>query len=150
MILQRRTAKRDGTTMIETALVLPIFILLVFGVFEYGRFSFVRYVMDNAAREGARYAVVNTANKTTAEIQAYVTNRMATQAKQFTAAPTISVYYADATGEPDNTKVWTDAAFGQAIGVRITGNYKVLLGAVVRLPSTISMTATSLMKSEAN
>lgn len=150
MLRKKSQERRRGTTLLETAMVMPIFILLVFGIFEYGRFQFVRHVMDNAAREGARYAVVNTHLLTTTQINDYTRSRFAVQAQQFTATPSVSVYFADAAGEPTTGKNWYDAPFGQAIGVRIEGEYKVILFGMLGLPSTVKMTATSLMKSEGN
>ena len=52
------TQRRTGAAIVEAALVLPIAILFIFGILEYGRFLFVRNVMEHGAREGARYAVV--------------------------------------------------------------------------------------------
>ena len=43
----------------EFALVLPIFLLIVFGVFDLGRGVFAYNTVANAAREGARVAAVN-------------------------------------------------------------------------------------------
>lgn len=146
----KRKTNRRGTTMIETAMVLPLFILFIFGIFEYGRYMFVRHIMDNAAREGARYAVVNTNNLTAAQVITYTTNQMAAQAQQFTSPAVVSVYYADAAGEPTAGKVWSDAPFGQAIGVRIQGNYKVILFGMLGMPSNVDLVSTALMKSEAN
>jgi Flp pilus assembly protein TadG len=54
-----RKTRRRGMTIVETALVLIIFCMLMIGVFEYGRFLYVLHVTTNATRDGARYAVVN-------------------------------------------------------------------------------------------
>jgi Flp pilus assembly protein TadG len=56
----RRPARRRGAAVVESALVLSVFLLLLFGMFEYCRFLMVLQVSTNAARSGARYAVVNT------------------------------------------------------------------------------------------
>lgn len=48
--------------MAEFALVAPFFFLLLFGIVEAGRFMFYYQVLNNATREGARYAIVNGAN----------------------------------------------------------------------------------------
>lgn len=44
--------------MVEFALVAPLFILLVFGMIEYGRMVMVQQLLTNASREGARRAVL--------------------------------------------------------------------------------------------
>lgn len=51
--------RRRGVTIVESALVLSIFLMLLFGIFEYCRFLMVLHVTHNAARDGARYAAVN-------------------------------------------------------------------------------------------
>lgn len=58
-MLIRRTARRRGMTIVETALVLGVFCFLMFGILEYCRFLYVLHVTSNAARDGGRYAVVN-------------------------------------------------------------------------------------------
>ena len=50
--------------MVEFALVAPLFFLLLFGIIEAGRFIFYYETLNNATREGARYAIVNGANST--------------------------------------------------------------------------------------
>ena len=44
--------------MIEFALVLPILMLLVFGIIEFGRTMTVHQIITNGAREGARRAIL--------------------------------------------------------------------------------------------
>ncbi len=48
---------RTGAAAVETALVLPLFFLIVFGVIEFGRAFMVAQLLTNAAREGARTAI---------------------------------------------------------------------------------------------
>lgn len=48
----RRT--RRGQAVVEFALVLPVFLLLLFGALEFGRVFVRLHLMTNAAREGAR------------------------------------------------------------------------------------------------
>ena len=51
--------ERQGTAVVEFALVAPLFILLVFGMIEYGRMVMVQQILTNASREGARRAVLD-------------------------------------------------------------------------------------------
>lgn len=48
-----------GQAMVEFALVIPVLFLLVLGTIEAGRFIFHYELVNNAAREGARYAIVH-------------------------------------------------------------------------------------------
>jgi hypothetical protein len=54
---ERKTGQ--GQSLIEFALLLPLLILIVFGTVDLGRAFFVSITLSNAAREGARYAVLN-------------------------------------------------------------------------------------------
>lgn len=54
----RRPTARRGVTLVECALLLTIFLLFLFGVFEYARYLLVLHTTSNAARDGARYAIV--------------------------------------------------------------------------------------------
>ncbi|CAA9284424.1 MAG: Similar to TadZ/CpaE, associated with Flp pilus assembly [uncultured Chloroflexia bacterium] len=47
-----------GQTMVEFALVFPVFILLVLGIVDLGRAVWQYSTLSNAAREGARYGIV--------------------------------------------------------------------------------------------
>ena len=62
--------KRRGASVVEFAIVAPVFILLVFGMLEYGRMVMVQQVLTNASREGARRAVLD--GTTTADVEATV------------------------------------------------------------------------------
>jgi Flp pilus assembly protein TadG len=64
--------KRRGAAAVEFAIVLPVFVILVFGMIEYGRMVMVQQVITNASREGARTAVLDGA--TTTSVQAAVTS----------------------------------------------------------------------------
>ena len=48
-----------GQALVEFALVFPVFILVLLSVFDLGRGVFIYNGLTNAAREGARLAIVN-------------------------------------------------------------------------------------------
>lgn len=53
-----RFRRNDGVAIIEFALVLPILLIVIAGIFDFG-FAFREYlVVTDAAREGARMAVL--------------------------------------------------------------------------------------------
>jgi hypothetical protein len=58
VMLLRRDRNDRGTTIVEFALVLPIFFLLVLGIFDFGRYFFVDHTLQYATREGMRLALV--------------------------------------------------------------------------------------------
>lgn len=59
MTRRRRTR---GQTLVEFALVAPWFFLALFAIIEGGRFVFFYEVLNNATREGARYAIIHGSN----------------------------------------------------------------------------------------
>jgi len=50
--------QRSGNNAVEFALIMPVFILLVFGMMEYGWAFFMRTGVINSVRAGCRTAVV--------------------------------------------------------------------------------------------
>src|SRR3954468_1811925 len=56
---RRSGARRDkGQALIETAITLPILLLVSVSIFEIGRAYQTSQILTNAAREGARIAVM--------------------------------------------------------------------------------------------
>lgn len=53
--IRKKEARQRGQGMVEFALVLPILILLLIGVMEFGYFFFVYSTANTAAREAVRY-----------------------------------------------------------------------------------------------
>ncbi len=50
--------RQQGATVVEMAMTLPIFFLILFGCFELGRANMIRHTAQGAAYEAARTAVV--------------------------------------------------------------------------------------------
>lgn len=65
-ILRPRDHSR-GQSMVEAAMILPIFLLVLVGIFDAGRLVFAYHTVNNAAREGGRQAIVD---QTSAHVQA--------------------------------------------------------------------------------
>jgi Flp pilus assembly protein TadG len=60
--LNRGSPRTRGQAMAEFALVFPIFIVLLLGLIEGGRFVFYSEMLNHATREGARYAIIHGSN----------------------------------------------------------------------------------------
>ena len=69
--LRRNPAR--GQSLVEFGLVLPIFLLLVFGIIDFGRAVFAFSTLNSAAREAARVAVVD-------QVPAHITDEAIAQA----------------------------------------------------------------------
>ena len=48
-----------GQALVEFALVLPIFAIMLFGIIDFGRYVFTANSLNNGAREAARFASVS-------------------------------------------------------------------------------------------
>jgi Flp pilus assembly protein TadG len=47
-----------GASAVEFAIILPLFLILVFGIIEFGVIMYDKAVVTNASREGARFGVL--------------------------------------------------------------------------------------------
>lgn len=56
--------RKRGAAIVEFAVVLPLLLILLFGIIEFGWVFMVRQTLTNAAREGVRVAVLQTATET--------------------------------------------------------------------------------------
>jgi Flp pilus assembly protein TadG len=62
--MTRRTKPR-GQAMVEFALIIPVFLLLLVGLFDFGRVIWVNDTLATAAREAVRYAIVHGGSEST-------------------------------------------------------------------------------------
>ena len=68
--------RRSGAAVVEAALVLPIFFVVILGIIEFGRAFMVLQLLQNATRECARKAV--TGAYTTATVTAALKSELQT------------------------------------------------------------------------
>lgn len=63
MWIQRRNRDHSfgerGQSLVEFALILPLLVLILMGVFDFGRAFFAYNAISNGAREGARYGIIH-------------------------------------------------------------------------------------------
>lgn len=100
---QRRRITRHGTTAVETALVLPVFLMLVIGLVELSRAVFVQHVLNSACRQAAR--IGSTEGNTTASVKSKVLAVLGSAVK----ASAVQVYVKDASSFDTGTAVTTGA-----------------------------------------
>ena len=124
--------RNRGQTVVEFALVLPLLLLVLFGITEFGRCWMTVNILTSAAREGARLAAVTAPN--IADVNAKVTD-VCTAAG---VTPTlITVVPPDPLDPEGRLSVTVQADF-----VVIPGNF---LGS---FSGTIPLRATSVMRHE--
>jgi TadE-like protein len=57
MIAKR--GRNTGQALVEFALVIPLMLLFIFAIVDFGRVIYMYSVLSDVAREGARYAIVH-------------------------------------------------------------------------------------------
>ena len=139
--------RERGSAMVEAAICIPLLLVLMVGIFEVGRAYETWQVLTNAAREGARMAVMPTGSTadTTALVRAYMSNG------QLTKSATANVVINEAASINVNG---TPVSASQ-----VTVDYPfefIMLQPIVRLVSPgatvggpITMRATAIMRNEA-
>ena len=95
----RQHPTRRGAVIVEMALVLPIFLALVLGIIEFGRGLMVGQLVTNAAREGARKAILD--GSTNSDITSTIQSLLATSANVSTGDITVTITVTPATGNQD-------------------------------------------------
>jgi Flp pilus assembly protein TadG len=138
----KRLRNQRGAALIETAVTLPLVLLVSVAIFEFGRAYQTWQVLTNAAREGARVAVLE--QYTDAQVSTTVRNYLDSGKLTNAAGATISVVR----NEP----------FGSTTASRITVNYPfqfMVLNPVARLVSSsatygtpLTMQSSALMRNE--
>ena len=104
---RRIRRSQRGATAVEFALVAPIFLIMVIGVFELGRAMWIRASMQYAVEETTRYAIVNTSATTSAlatyAASAYSSSGINISGATFSAtqATTSGITYVTITGSYD-------------------------------------------------
>ena len=138
-----RYRNEKGNALVETAITMPIVLLVCVGIFEFGRAYQTSQVLTNAAREGARLAILE--GPTDAEVRSRV-NQYLTDGGLASLAD-------------GNILVTRNAALaGSATASTVQVNYPfefMVLNPVIRLitPSSttgapITLTASTLMRNE--
>jgi Flp pilus assembly protein TadG len=55
-VLRRIFEDESGQALVEFAIVLPLLLLILFGIFDFGRIILDSFIINEAARDAARYA----------------------------------------------------------------------------------------------
>jgi Flp pilus assembly protein TadG len=139
----RRSTRKRGQAMVEFALVLPIFMLILAGILDFGFALYSRMTVISAAREGARVAVMQQSDVTT--IPNLATQAAITAAAQgglgLTAA-NVTVICVPA-GSSCSFASTSSAHAGDSVKVTVNYTYKsffpLMLGATFNLSSTVQM-----------
>ena len=125
--------------------------MFVFGIIEYARLLWFYNTAYAAARTATRYAAVHTGDSTTtATVKSQVDAAMGGR-RQLGATYNVNVFNADPATGNSISSTWTDAPFGGAIGVEITGTFKFFLPGLMQISSSgLPVDVKCIINSEAN
>jgi Flp pilus assembly protein TadG len=170
--------RRAGATSVEFALVAVVLFMLLFGIYEYGRYLFIKHITNNAAHDAARFAVVHTGGPTMATDpvtideqsirDVFLTGKVSGHPTVYGrgmfgmqhnieglrvyvfAVPDADLYASPPNLAPAGKPVWTTAKFHQKVAVRVEGTYRPVITSLVGLGSSYPFTVTVLMGCEGN
>lgn len=141
--MRKRLIRNErGAALLEAAITIPLILLISVAIFEFGRAYQTWQVLTNAAREGARVAVIN--GTTDDQIRSAVHNYMTVGGLD---------KYSD-----DMVNINRTAPLGASTGSQITVNYPfdfIVLNPVAQLVAkgsklgqSLTMSAAAIMRNE--
>jgi len=139
MVIRRlRGGRRWGAVLVETSVIIGLVAMLVFGVFEYARFLMDWNLLNNAAREGCRYALANNTSTTiTTSVTSIVNAYMAGETKDFSNWTVTVTGTHQGVSTPVNNLVP-----GDPITVTVSGTYKFMnIVPFIQMPSSLVITS---------
>jgi Flp pilus assembly protein TadG len=132
--------EQKGASAIEFAIVLPLFLVLVFGIIEFGVIMYDKAVITNASREGARFGILfDEPVNSDAEILSKVNTHLNNGGLLITLG-----------GTANTPSVTVDRTALPLLSVSVAYNYDFLIvpNFVPGIPQTLSLSATTTMRME--
>ena len=136
----RKLKNRKGAAAVEFALVLPLLVIVVFGIIEFSLVLYDKAVITNASREGARAGIVSQSPRINdSEIIAVVDNYCAAHLISFKPGAV-----------PGTTIERAGTGFGDELTVNVSYAYDflVLPKFVTTLTGSLNLIATTVMRME--
>jgi Flp pilus assembly protein TadG len=139
VIAMRLLNNERGTSLVEFALVLPLLLLILFGVLDFGKAFNYRNDQTHLAAEGARWAVVN-ANPGGGSLQQYIKDQA--DSAELRSLAQVCIEF------PTNSETGTSGQVGDPVSVTVKSDYNWIpflssgAGGGLTLPTTISGSAT--------
>ncbi len=144
-----------GQALVEFALVLPLFLLLIFGIVDAGRLIFTYNTVANSARDAARVAIVNQSTAGTNTCDTTGTTYPVDQpypkgcaivsglGLQLTAADVCVNFRSSTAVAPNPCVDGGTAATGSIAMVRVTGRFQALTPIIGQIIGPMSVSSTS-------
>ena len=137
-----RLLNERGTALVEFALILPVLMLALFGVLDFGKAFNYWNDQQHLAAEGARWAVVNS-NPSGGSLQAYIQQQADTAELRGRATVCISF--------PTNSDTGTSGQVGDPVTVSVKSPYTWIpfISSRTGISPTTTITGSATMRLEA-
>ncbi len=137
--------RRRGQTLVETALVLPLLMLLVFGIVEIARAASILQTLDNAARDGAQWSARPIEDTNSLPLVSDVQARVAADAAA--AGVTVSPFAVSVNQEVDQTVNGLVTSYSQ---VQVHYTYSFVTPLISAIIPSVTLTGDAIMRNETN
>lgn len=124
---------QKGAAVVEFAIVVPLLLLLLFGMVEFSLLLYNKHIITNASREGARYAIVVTsgARHSQEDVSKVVAYWAAKRLVTF-GSDELDLNDVEVCSQEEGTSTWvcpnnTSSNFGDKVRVRVRYRYDFLL-----------------------
>jgi uncharacterized protein (UPF0333 family) len=138
--------RRRGQALVEFSLVLPIFLLVLAGILDFGFMLYNRMTIINAAREGAHAAVIVADYTTVPTVVEGTVVANAARGGITLGAGNVTITCLKTSvsqSSPSECGSWSDAIFGDSVKVTVSYTYHsffpLYFGASFNLSSTVQM-----------
>ena len=128
--------RERGQSLVETAIVFPILLLLLAAVVDFGRAFDAYIVLTNAAREGARWGSVNP-ELTVAEVEQIVVDDVLGSGTNITD-------WSEFGTEEDDVQVFGQEAGSDEVTVVVTYDFRMWFTALIGF-DTVTLSKTAVM-----
>ena len=116
MVTIKSLKNQKGQALVEFAIILPIIMLLIMGIFQFGMMLNAYITIENASREGARAGIIGSSD---AEIETLI----------ISTSPSLEPERLTVTITPDETR----RIAGNTLTVKVTYDYKLTVPIISNL-----------------
>jgi Flp pilus assembly protein TadG len=141
--MKRRIRSEKGAALLEAAIVVPMIMLISVGIFEFGRAYQTWQILTNAAREGARMAVIT--GTTDVDIKARAVNYMKNGALPGATADMVTVNRNIALTGPDTA---TQIVINYPFEFMVLNPVVKLISPTSKTGAPITMQSSAMMRNE--
>ena len=139
---RRSERTRRGAATVEMAVILPVFVTIMLGMIEVGRGLMVGQLMTNAAREGARLAVINGTTNSDVSTQVKTFMQGAANVAQADTTVNITISNTAAAGQ------LTGATTGDLVTVTVTIPFSKVSYLPANYLANVTLSGSSAMRHE--